>query len=43
MKVPMRLMPGTSSVSSCMRLPISSLFAVVTPVMCLPGRASDTA
>ena len=43
MKVPTRFRPGTISASSCSRLPISSAFAVVTPVMCFPGRPSETA
>ena len=42
MNVPTRFKPGTISVNSCSRFPISSALAVVTPVMCLPGRASDT-
>jgi len=41
--VPTIFRPGTISASSCMRLPIRSAFAVVTPVMCLPGLASEFA
>ena len=39
----MRVAPEVASLSSSRRLPVSSALAVVTPVMCLPGWASEFA